>query len=130
MIKRRLSKAEAKLLPVMAYQMFALFNKHDKQIYLVGGAVRSLLARFAPINCDFTTDATPEEIVDYLAPFDPFYDNPYGTVAFSFTNEGGEKEIYEILEDDDITGFRVSEVRHRLHRSTMQVNYEVTISPL
>ena len=83
-------------MPVMAYQMFALFNKHDKQIYLVGGAVRSLLARFAPINCDFTTDATPEEIVDYLAPFDPFYDNPYGTVAFSFTNEGGEKEIYEI----------------------------------
>ena len=41
-----------------------------------------------------------------------------------------ENQIYEIFEGDDLKGFRVSEVRHRLVKETKSLTYEVRLSPL
>jgi poly(A) polymerase/tRNA nucleotidyltransferase (CCA-adding enzyme) len=80
----------------MTTMLMVKFAQKGKQIYLVGGGVRNLLKLEPPVNCDFTTDATPEEIQSILADYNPFYDNPYGTVGVAFTNPQGEKEVYEI----------------------------------
>jgi putative nucleotidyltransferase with HDIG domain len=56
-----------------------LFRHQGYQIYLVGGAVRNLLLKKTTDNWDFTTNATPEQI---LALFPTaFYHNDYGTVT-------------------------------------------------
>lgn len=38
------------------------FREADHQLYLVGGAVRNLLLGKPPVDFDFATDATPEEV--------------------------------------------------------------------
>lgn len=76
-------------LPKNVKTVFSKFQKAGFEIYLVGGAVRSLLKAKKPKNCDFTTNAKPEEI-QKLFP-DSFYDNIFGTVGIHW-----QDEIYEI----------------------------------
>lgn len=95
-IKNILTEQQAGLLPAQTRKILVLFKQKGKQIYLVGGGVRSLLSGTPLVNCDFTTDATPEDILNIVAEYEPFYDNPYGTVGFAFTNPDGVKEVYEI----------------------------------
>lgn len=96
MTKLNLTATQTKLLPEMTRRVFGLFAQANKQIYLVGGAIRNLVAGLPPTNCDFTTNATPEEIQTIVSIFEPFYDNPYGTVGFAFVAPNGQKEVYEI----------------------------------
>lgn len=49
------------------------------EIYLVGGAVRDMMMGKNPTDWDFTTNATPEEILQLFP--DGFYDNQFGTVG-------------------------------------------------
>jgi len=49
------------------------------EIYLVGGCVRDLLQNKTPKDWDFTTNATPEEMLKLFP--DGFYDNQFGTVG-------------------------------------------------
>jgi len=65
------------------------------EIYLVGGGVRNLLVNKRPENCDLTTNATPEQSLEVLKKYDPFYNNDFGTVSFE-TEVEGIKELYEI----------------------------------
>lgn len=76
-------------LPKETLKVFKKFQKAGFEIYLVGGAVRDLLLGKKVKACDFTTNATPEEI-QKLFP-DSFYDNLFGTVGIPIN-----KEIYEI----------------------------------
>ncbi len=96
MFRRKLTPSEIALLPPQTQDVFTRFQKAGKAIYLVGGGVRNILAGNIPINCDFTTNARPEEILQILADLKPYYDNPYGTVAFTFVQESGQKQVYEI----------------------------------
>lgn len=66
-------------LPSQVEQILTLFKKHKYQIYVVGGAVRDVLMGRDSFDWDFTTNATPEQILK-LVP-DGFYDNKFGTVG-------------------------------------------------
>lgn len=61
------------------------------QIYIVGGAVRDLMMGRKVNDWDFTTNATPEEILKVFP--EGFYNNQFGTVGMVF-NEG--ERAYEI----------------------------------
>lgn len=84
-----LSEDLAKKIPKPVFEIFEKFSKENKEIYLVGGGVRDLLLNRIVHDCDFTTNATPEEIQKLLP--ESFYDNIFGTVG---TMVGDEK--YEI----------------------------------
>lgn len=72
------------------------FSNAGYQIYIVGGAVRDLLSGKPVKDWDFTTDATPEEILKIIP--QGFYDNKFGTVGVKATSEVGSdsSEVYEI----------------------------------
>ncbi len=84
------------------------FEKEGFLLYLVGGCVRNILLEKEVKDWDFTTNATPEEILKLLP--DGFYDNTFGTVGIPIKK--GEETI-TVLE---ITTFRTekgySDLRH------------------
>lgn len=57
------------------------FEVAGHEFYLVGGAVRDFLMGKIIYDWDFTTDATPEEIIKILGE-EAFYDNNFGTVGY------------------------------------------------
>jgi len=67
------------------------FEKKGFEIYIVGGSVRDVLGKRPVSDWDFTTNATPEEILKIFP--EGFYDNIFGTVGIS--HESSEKP-YEI----------------------------------
>ena len=67
------------------------FERSGYQIYIVGGVVRDLLLKRSPGDWDFTTDATPQQILE-LYP-DGFYNNDFGTVGIA---DDGLDKPYEI----------------------------------
>jgi len=78
-------------LPKFVNTVINTFEKSDLQIYVVGGAVRDIIMHKINDDWDFTTNATPEEIVNLFP--DAFYDNRFGTVGLE-NPEGGHP--YEI----------------------------------
>lgn len=80
-------------LPKEIEKIFEKFKENNFQIYLVGGAVRDYLLGKETKNFDFTTNATPEEILRLFP--QGYYNNQYGTVSVPILlNE--EKTIIEI----------------------------------
>ena len=82
-------------LPIEVMKIMAKFAKANFEIYVVGGAVRDILMGKIVSDWDFTTNATPEEILKIYP--DGFCDNIYGTVGL--TVEGYDKPF-------EITTFR------------------------
>lgn len=66
-------------LPNKVKNLLDSFQKAKFQIFIVGGAVRDLLLNKPVKDWDFTTDATPEQILKIIP--DGFYDNKFGTVG-------------------------------------------------
>jgi putative nucleotidyltransferase with HDIG domain len=64
-------------------------EKAGFEAYAVGGSVRDMLTGRPTHGWDFTTNATPEEILKLFP--DSFYDNKFGTVGIKLTDD-----IYEI----------------------------------
>lgn len=63
-------------------QVETVLNKFEAagfEIYVVGGVVRDILLKRPLYDWDFTTNATPEEILKVFP--EGFYDNKYGTVG-------------------------------------------------
>jgi len=84
-------------LPKAVKTVFKKFQKKGFEIYLVGGAVRDLLLGKKIHDCDFTTNAKPEEIQELFP--ESFYDNIFGTVGLPYKAiipKSPNKEIYEI----------------------------------
>jgi len=67
------------------------FKENSFEIYVVGGAVRDLLMGKIVYDWDFTTNATPEEILQIYP--DGFYDNAYGTVGIAIDENSRPFEI-------------------------------------
>lgn len=63
------------------------------EAYLVGGSVRNLLMKRLVKDWDFTTNATPDEILKLFP--DGFYDNKFGTVGVPI-EINGQKHVAEI----------------------------------
>ena len=85
--------------------IFDLFAAAGKEIYLVGGGVRNILTSKPPVNCDLTTNATPEEIQEITKEYEPYYENDFGTVGMAIGDE-----VYEITTYRSEKGY--SDFRH------------------
>ncbi len=70
------------------------------EAYLIGGCVRDILLGLKPKDWDFTTNATPEEIIKIFP--ETFYENVYGTVGV--VNDGVEDETLKVVE---VTPYRL-----------------------
>lgn len=50
--------------------LFKIFNRHEFQLYLVGGCVRDFLMKQPFNDFDLTSDATPEEMMELASQYD------------------------------------------------------------
>jgi tRNA nucleotidyltransferase (CCA-adding enzyme) len=67
-------------IPQEVIKILRKFEDKNFEIYIVGGAVRDLVMGKIPTDWDFTTNATPNEILKVLGD-DAFYGNKFGTVG-------------------------------------------------
>jgi len=67
------------------------FAKAGYEIYIVGGSVRDILTSRIVNDWDFTTNATPEEILKLFP--EGYYDNTFGTVGISHPSSEKPYEI-------------------------------------
>lgn len=72
------------------------FSNKGFEIAIVGGAVRNLIAGTEISDWDFTTSATPEQILDI---FEGYYDNNYGTVRIRIDDDEFEVTTYRSEEE-------------------------------
>lgn len=105
-------------LPDYVKKLIATFQNAGFEIYLVGGSVRNLFLGKAVKDWDFTTNATPEEILTLFP--DGFYDNTFGTVGIPYdikhsdTDETlPEKTVFEVTTFRTESGY--SDNRHPEH---------------
>ena len=88
-------------LPQEVNGLMDAFKKNKFQIYVVGGAVRDMLLdpstslrtsskKEMELDWDFTTNATPEQILKMFP--DAFYNNVYGTVTVPIKNKQSNNE--------------------------------------
>jgi len=77
------------ILPQQAKQIITTLQKAGFDAYAVGGSVRDVLMNRTTTGWDFTTNATPQEILKLFP--DSFYDNQFGTVGVKMP-----EDIYEI----------------------------------
>ena len=66
-------------IPEEVSEIIQKFEKAGFEIYIVGGAVRDLIMGRIVDDWDFTTNATPEQILKLFP--EGFYDNKFGTVG-------------------------------------------------
>lgn len=78
-------------LPSFVQEILTRFDSEGFQIYIVGGAVRDILTERSVDDWDFTTNATPFEILKIFP--DAFYDNQFGTVGISRPDSPNPYEI-------------------------------------
>jgi len=96
-------------LPHNAQSIIDTLKKHDFQAYAVGGSVRDMIMGNPTSGWDFTTNATPPEILKLFP--DSFYDNQFGTVGVKIRSQKAEgREQSEEVEDIyEITTYRSEE---------------------
>jgi tRNA nucleotidyltransferase (CCA-adding enzyme) len=92
-------------LPKLVQDILEKFDGAGYEVYIVGGGVRDVLMGRQVNDWDFTTNATPEQILKIIP--EGFYDNQFGTVGVSA--EGFDKPF-------EITTYRTeqgySDARH------------------
>lgn len=83
-------------LPDPIRNVLSILKKAGFSAYIVGGCVRDLLMRQITTDWDFTTDATPPEILSLFP--NSFYNNTFGTVGVPIEADGDapSRSIYEI----------------------------------
>lgn len=78
-------------LPPFVLKILKKFHAAGYEIYIVGGAVRDLLSGKMVDDWDFTTNATPEDILKLFP--NAFYDNAFGTVGISDESSPNPYEV-------------------------------------
>lgn len=78
-------------IPSSVLEIYSAFKQAGFEMYLVGGSVRDILLSKQSKDWDFTTNATPEEILK-LFPHG-FYDNAFGTVGIPAVINNEDKVV-------------------------------------
>ncbi|MDP1743241.1 MAG: HD domain-containing protein [Candidatus Amesbacteria bacterium] len=89
--------------PAGVLDILKKFKKAKYEIYIVGGVVRDALLNKPLYDWDFTTNATPEEILKLFP--EGFYDNKFGTVGIK-NEEGRPYEITTFRTEENYTDNR------------------------
>ncbi len=102
------------ILPNQAQQIIDTLKHAGFEAWAVGGSVRDMLIGRPTKGWDFTTNATPEEILNLFP--ESFYDNQFGTVGikiYQFTNPTNPtnptnktQEDKEIIDIYEVTTYR------------------------
>lgn len=100
-------------LPQSVQKIINKLQKSNFEAYAVGGSVRDILMGKPTKRWDFTTNATPQDILKLFP--DSFYDNQFGTVGIKIPDD-----IYEI------TTYR-SEKGYTDHRHPDKISWGKTI---
>ncbi len=106
-------------IPPFVRSILDTFQSAGYDAYIVGGAVHDLLLEREVYDWDFTTNATPEQILAIFP--DAFYDNKFGTVGLVDPKDKQQQEEgkLEKLPVYDMTTFRkevgYSDKRHPDH---------------
>ncbi|BCX14615.1 MAG: HDIG domain-containing protein [Patescibacteria group bacterium] len=79
-------------LPEKVIDIVKKFEENNFEIYIVGGAVRDMLTGRRVYDWDFTTNATPEQMLKMFP--EAYYNNEFGTVGIPNEIEG--EKPYEI----------------------------------
>jgi len=87
------------VLPESVGEILEKFNRAGYEIYIVGGAIRDILLGRTVKDWDFTTNATPEEILKIIP--GGLYNNQFGTVFTDNPDDPGRPH--------EITTFRTEE---------------------
>lgn len=92
-------------LPANVQKVINTLKDAGFEAYAVGGSVRDILMQKPTKGWDFTTNATPDQILTLFP--DSFYDNQFGTVGIKIYQEPRTKNQELILEDIyEITTYR------------------------
>ncbi len=88
-------------LPESVVTVFSTLEQAGYQVYAVGGCVRDLLMGRPTEDWDFTTNATPHEILKLFP--DGFYNNVFGTVGIPVQKhlEGSDSSTKGLLYDKE-----------------------------
>jgi putative nucleotidyltransferase with HDIG domain len=89
-----MNKSIKEQIPDTIIQINNNFREAGFEIYLVGGCVRNMLLGKEVKDWDFTTNATPEQILSLFP--QGFYDNIFGTVGIPIEITPGNKQVVEI----------------------------------
>lgn len=82
------------ILPPQAQQIISTLTSAGFEAYAVGGSVRDMILGRPTKGWDFTTNATPEQILELFP--DSFYDNQFGTVGVKIKENDEVVDIYEV----------------------------------
>jgi tRNA nucleotidyltransferase/poly(A) polymerase len=88
--------------PTAVLNLIKSFEKQGFEIYVVGGMVRDAMLSRTIYDWDFTTSATPEEIMKIVP--DSYYDNSFGTVGVK--TDGRPYEITTFRTEKKYSNFR------------------------
>lgn len=83
-----------KEIPLQMRAVADIFHLAGFSLYLVGGSVRNLIMGKGVKDWDFTTNATPEEMLGMFP--HAFYDNTFGTVGIPIDFDSDKKQIVEV----------------------------------
>ncbi|MFZ5844915.1 MAG: CCA tRNA nucleotidyltransferase [Patescibacteria group bacterium] len=113
-------------LPLRAQKIIATLKKAGFEAYAVGGSVRDLLLGRETHGWDFTTNATPEEILRLFP--DSFYDNQFGTVGVKIKAKSNKLKAIseETVDIYEITTYR-SEHGYTNHRHPDKIIWGKTL---
>ncbi len=81
-------------LPTSIIEFVTVLKSAGYQVYVVGGAVRELILGKEITDWDFTTNASPEQIISLFP--DSFYHNAYGTVTVKWPQNSETPQLLEI----------------------------------
>jgi tRNA nucleotidyltransferase (CCA-adding enzyme) len=73
-------------IPISVSNLYSLFKQKGYDIYIVGGAVRDTIMGKSVYDWDFTTNATPEQMLAFLP--NAYYTNNFGTVGLPAEIDG------------------------------------------
>ncbi len=90
--------------PPFVQLVFDTFIKAEFEIYVVGGVVRDLISGRKSFDWDFTTNATPEQILELFP--QGFYDNKFGTVGIADESHHHPYEITTYRTESEYTDNR------------------------
>lgn len=98
------------ILPLEVTSLIDKFLEAGFQLYIVGGAVRDLILERSVNDWDFTTDATPEEILKVIP--EGFYNNKFGTVGVNSSSLIANRESpEETINDTRPTIYEITTMR-------------------
>ncbi|HSW89310.1 MAG TPA: HD domain-containing protein [Patescibacteria group bacterium] len=111
-------------LPTPVLKIIRTLTSANFTCEIVGGAVRDLVLGIPTNDWDFTTNATPQQIMPLFP--DSFYENTYGTVMIAQKHLNPDPSLLDPDLIYDITTYR-SDGTYRNHRQPETVTWGKTI---